>query len=242
MKASRRITIFFQKTLLKNRGPFFGQEGEDVIIYNLLKKDCSHDLSTIRYLDVGCGHPLWLNNTYILYKYGAKGWCIDANGSFEILYKIFRNRDSFIKACVGPKDKDVVTFYQTYNRERATAILSSYKICLDQKIRLKRKNKMPMSSLNFLIKKYVGSTHIDLLNLDVEGLENAVLKSVNFNTFHPTIVCVEVVDYTNGYNHHETLSIIDYMKEFGYILCFNTIVNLIFVDEEYWNSRRYIHK
>ena len=36
-------------------------------------------IPTPRYLDVGTGHPCVMNNTYLFYRAGAKGVCVEPN-------------------------------------------------------------------------------------------------------------------------------------------------------------------
>lgn len=236
----RKIIVFLQKTFSKNRGHMYGQEGEDVIIYNLLKNNCKHELNHIRYLDVGCGHPTWLNNTYLLYKNGAKGWCIDANSFYSSHYKLLRHRDFFICACVGGQKSDRVIFYQTYNKDRATADLSSYELCNMQNIKLKKEKMMPILLLSDIIKQYIGDTYIDFFNIDVEGLEFDILKSLDLHSFHPAVICIEVIDVLTGYNKKESEFLVDYMNNYNYKLFLNTLVNYIFVDNDFLKNRSFI--
>ena len=45
------------------------------------------------YVDVGCQHPIWNNNTYLLFKRGWGGVNIDLDQSNINLFKIARPKD-----------------------------------------------------------------------------------------------------------------------------------------------------
>ena len=43
---------------------------------------------------------------------------------------------------------------------------------------------------------------IDFLNIDVEGVELNVLKSLNFKKYDPKLICIEIHNHEEMYNHN----------------------------------------
>ena len=70
--------------------------GEDLLVADLALKIASE----IRFVDVGCAHPIFDNNTYYLYKKGHKGINVDARAELGKLYRRYRRRDKFLNRVV----------------------------------------------------------------------------------------------------------------------------------------------
>ena len=51
----------------------------------------------------------------------------------------------------------------------------------------------------------------DFLNIDVEGMDLKVLKSINLNFYEPKLICIEVL------NSKQLDDLKKYLKKFGYI-------------------------
>ena len=75
----------------------FAQQGEDLILYNLL----CHDLQILApsYLDIGAGDPVLSNNTYALYLTGSRGVLVEPNP--EMVRKIRAVRPGDVVAACG---------------------------------------------------------------------------------------------------------------------------------------------
>ena len=54
----------------------YSQAGEDLILKYLFE---SKGLSTPTYLDIGTNHPYLNNNTYLFYRNGSRGVCVEAD-------------------------------------------------------------------------------------------------------------------------------------------------------------------
>lgn len=232
----RKWVISIQKFITKYRGVYYGQEGEDLIIYNLLKSKAHAGVHHIKYLDIGCGDPRWINNTYLLYRMGASGWCIDANNAYKSQYKRWRKRDFFLPICVGPYSGHNVDFYLTHNKDRSTADTKGIVYLKEQNIKIDKIINVPTLSINCIL-DIIKCSDIDFLNIDIEGLDFSVLLSIDYNVFRPRVICVEAINLLTGYNSQDVKYVIDRMNDNGYMLVINTIVNLIFIDNSYAKER-----
>ena len=170
--------------------------GEDKFIKNYFKKKSSGF-----YIDAGCYHPLDGNNTHLLYKKGWNGINFDINFYSIKLFNFLRDRDVNINSGISCK-KDKLTMY--YRKEINMLNTLDPKIA---KIRFKngyKKRSIKVNTLNFFMSKYFKNLKkIDFINIDVEGSEMDVLKSLNFKFHKPQLICVEIHNTTkiNGVNY-----------------------------------------
>ena len=72
----RNLKFFFKSSQSQ-----FGEDKKIIKLFHKNKKGI--------YLDVGCFHPIRLNNTYLMYKLGWKGINIDLNTRAAILIVLF---------------------------------------------------------------------------------------------------------------------------------------------------------
>ena len=183
----------------------YSQYGEDLILRPLLKGDSGF------YVDVGCYHPVLYSNTYKLYTQGWKGIVIDPNSHLKKLFSIFRPRDTFVHAGVGVSSEQTYFefsdgAYNTFDAQVAdgykkkTTLIASY----PAKIR-------PLSEI------LAGIEHIDLLNVDVEGMDLEVLKSYDWKVM-PKVIVIEALPGSPAY---------EYLSEKGYVLVGLTELNSI---------------
>jgi FkbM family methyltransferase len=167
--------------LLLGRGvqKSYSQNGEDLLLRPFLPVKDGF------YVDVGCYHPILYSNTYKYYRQGWSGIVIDPNLRLKALFSLFRSRDTFVHSGIGPVSEEREYFefsdgaYNTFDPinakayEKRTRLVASY----PAKIR-------PLSEI------LADCTTIDLLNIDVEGMDLEVLQSYDWKIF-PRVIIVE---------------------------------------------------
>ena len=167
--------------------------GEDLFIQNYFKNKPKGF-----YIDVGCYHPLQGNNTHLLYKNGWSGINFDINHYSIKLFDFLRKRDLNIHSGISRKKNKLTMYYR-----KEINMLNT----LDEKIAkihfrngYKKKN-IQVNTLNFFIsKKFKKLNRIDFINIDVEGYELDALKSLNFSTYKPQLICIEIHNIKNMYD------------------------------------------
>ena len=173
---------------------------EDLFIQNYFKNK-----SKGFYIDVGCYHPLDGNNTNLLHKKGWNGINLDINFYSIELFNFLRKKDVNIHSGISRK-KDELTMY--YRKEINMLNTLDEKIA---KIHFRNgfnKKNVQVNTLNFFISRYFKKLKkIDFLNIDVEGVELNVLKSLNFKQYKPQLICVEIHNSKNMYDTNY-----DYLK------------------------------
>lgn len=136
------------------------------------------------YVDVGCHHPLRLNNCHILYKNGQRGINIDISEFSIKLFNIVRKNDINVNKAVSLKQEKVKFYYDK---------LFSLYISLNKKKELNKFREIISDTLtNIIDQTRYKNKKIDFLSIDAEGKDFEVLKSLDFKRYEPKYICVEI--------------------------------------------------
>ena len=185
MRILKYLIIFFKSFTHKKISYSYG--GIDAIIKYIFKGKKNGF-----YVDVGCGHPIKHNNTYLLNMRGWNGMNIDLDKSNIDLFDIVRPKDENICAAVSDGKKEVDLFF--YHAKSSLNTISK-KNSDYQKAKVSSIKKIQTNSLNNIIENSrFKNFQIDFLSIDVEGSEYDVLKIFNFKKFKPKVIVVEFLD------------------------------------------------
>ena len=183
------------------------------------------------YLDLGCFHPVRQNNTYLFYKLGWKGINVDLNPLTIELFNIARPNDINICAAISGKKGSKYLFFD-HELSSLNTISKNHTLFLKEafnKSNLK-KRRIKTDTLNNILKKN-RINKIDFMNIDIEGNELEVLKTINFNKLDIKVICIEIVNY-EFYSNKIKINkkkIFNILKKNNYRLKFKTSVNYIFI-------------
>ena len=167
--------------------PCYSQWGEDIVLETLLR-----ERERGVYVDVGCFHPRRFSNTYALYRRGWSGVNIDASPLKIRLFDALRPRDRNVLAAVTESRREVTLFkfgeYSVLDTlDEATA--KEWSALTQRRYEEQTIQGLP---LNDILAETLKGQRIDLLNVDVEGHELAVLESFDFAAYQPAVLVVEV--------------------------------------------------
>jgi hypothetical protein len=87
---------------------------------------------------------------------------------------------------------------------------------------------MPLVNINRVIAEHFGGAAPDFLSIDIEGMDFAVMKTLDYTRFRPKLICIETVITATMKHNPETLAL---MAEKGYELRGMTHPNTLFVDK-----------
>ena len=76
-----------------------------------------------------------------------------------------------------------------------------------------------------------------MLSLDVEGLDEQILKSINYKNYSPKVICVETISFSTKGRGVKNDGMIQFLKENGYMVYADTNINTLFVLENLWQKR-----
>ena len=167
--------VFIRYRFFKRNKKSFSQFGEDLFISDFFsnKKDG-------KYVDLGAFHPMRLSNTYLLFKKGWSGTNVDLNPITIDLFNIARKEDKNICCLLADKDNILKNVY--YEDWSAASSLTSNE-------NLKNKKQMKTRTFESLIDK-----NFDFLNIDLEGHDYEILKTIDFKKFSPKLICIEILE------------------------------------------------
>ena len=185
MNILKFLSIFLKSFTTKKISYSYG--GVDSLVANIFK-----DNNDGFYVDIGCGHPIKNNNTYLLNKRGWKGINIDLDEENIDLFNIYRKKDENINIAVSNDNKEVDLYF--YHSKSAINTISK-EAANYQKAKVSSVKKVKSKTLNeILINSKFKDIQIDFLSIDVEGSELLVLKNFDFKKYSPKVIVVEYLD------------------------------------------------
>ncbi len=208
--------------LLLRRGvrSSYGQFGEDAILQTLLKARRGF------FVDVGAFDPVLYSNTYALYRRGWSGIVVDPNAALRPLYRIFRHRDTFVCAAIGETGEG--TYFRFKDGAYNTCSTEEAKKWQEERgLTLLSTQSVPFRSLRSIVKEY-GIEKIDLMNIDVEGMDLTVLRSHDW-TVRPRVIAVEDSEFDPDAPARSP--VYSFLRDKGYRLKGFARLTLVFVAE-----------
>lgn len=209
----------------------YSQSGEDIIVDFLL--DIISDKTTRSYLDIGANHPFHLSNTALLYQNGGHGVLVEPDPYFAKLLRKKRPRDLVIESGVHFSGGQVADFYvmdsptlNTFSEEEMLRY-----VAMGHK--LTNTIKISLLDINSILKS---AGELDFLNIDIEGLDFAVLQMIDWKKYRPKCVCVETIPYEMNKEPEKLNEVISLMQGNDYFLYADTFLNSIFVDKYQWKN------
>jgi len=205
----------------------FAQQGEDLILYNLLHHELK--LETPTYLDIGAGDPVLSNNTYALYCTGSRGVLVEPNPMLVEKLKAVRPGDVVVAAGIGVKATTEADYYvirgrwplNTFSRDDVAELRRQSTEDPVEKV-----IKIPLMQINRLIADHFQHAP-DLLSIDIEGMDLAVLRSLDYRAHRPAAICAET---KKPWMSHDRTPIARLLRPKGYVACAGSLYNTIFVD------------
>ena len=203
----------------------FAQFGEDLVATGLL---ASIGVEKPTYMDVGAYEPIRSNNTYAFYRTGARGLLVEPNVALTSKLQRKRTGDTVLVAGIGIDDSPAADYYvlsddelNTFDKDQAE------RLTRETTTKLLKVVKMPLVNINRAMAEHFGGAAPDFLSIDIEGLDFAVLKTLDFARFRPKVICIETLITATFKHNPETLAL---MAEKGYELRGMTHANTLFVD------------
>jgi len=210
----------------------FAQTGEDLII-SLAFGLFGIPITEVYYLDLGACHPINCSNTYRFYSQGARGVLVEANPALIADLKLYRNGDVVLNKCISDKKNETIPFYilesphyswSTSDKSRADE--------LQKETTLVSTIDVTSVTIMEIFDRYF--SHVpELLCIDIEGKEEEILCSIDFEKCRPAVIVCEMIPFkthlfrTIGYKNEGIMRI---MTEKDYSEFAFTGVNSIFVD------------
>ncbi len=212
--------------------PSFSQAGEDMILRNLFSK-----IQDGFYIDVGAYHPTAGSNTYYLHRFrGWRGINIEPNPEQINLFEKVRPSD--INLNIGISTKSVKLNYYILKKESST--MNSFSLDFLKKIgqenSIEKIIEVQTYPLQYVLEEHLSKNKcIDLLDIDVEGLDLEVLQSNDWDKYRPKSIVIEID--VDGF---ETNPVDKFLRNLGYkIVAMTPVSTQINMSCVYFDSELY---
>ena len=163
----------------------FSTNYEDVTLRRLF-----HNRTEGFFVDVGAQHPILGNDFYGLYAQGWTGINIDPNPAYFDLLQKYRPRDRNLQLALSDIAGQDLAFFEVSDTGLSTCDEAQAEACRARG-HVVRRHEVHSSTLRDVFEA-AGAPRIDVLKVDVEGLEEQVLLGNNWERYRPSIVMVEV--------------------------------------------------
>jgi len=212
----------------------YSQSGEDLIvrfIFNELQ------IPKPGYLDVGAHHPFYLSNTALFYEKGCRGINVEPDPELFNNFTRYRKDDKNLNIGIGDHDGEA-NFYiissptlNTFSKQEAEAYKNEGDYTITKTV------KTPVRTLKRIIDEHANGAFPQYLNLDAEGIDELIVKSIDYSHNYPLVMCIETISFSTSGNGIKNTALIDYVKGNGYMVYADTYINTIFVREEAFRKK-----
>ncbi len=202
----------------------YAQNLEDVILWRALK-----DVDGGFYIDAGAAWPEIDSVTKSFYDRGWRGINIEPNPSFQKKLRHERPRDINVEKALGDRE-GTPQIYILENTGLST---------MDATIAKKHRNiahteplTVQVTTLNQVWKEHVPQGQaVHFLKLDIEGLEEQVIREFNWEQHRPWIVVVEATEPMSHTPAHKSWEKV--LIEKNYLLVYNDGLNRFYLAQEH---------
>jgi len=207
------------------------QAGEDRIVNYLFK---SRKIDRIKYIDIGANHPVKGNNTYLFYLKGSRGVLVEPDIKFHKNLIQTRPDDILIKKGIGIKEEENVVLYlfddgslNTLSKIQARERQKSGQSIIEE-------HEIGLVTIEKIIEQNFKDQLPELVSLDIEGMDLAIIESHNFNKYPVPVWIIETCSYSENHIKEKISDIIDKMEDKGYFVFGDTYINTIFVNKKWF--------
>ena len=209
------------------------QYGEDALVAANL-----HPERTGFYVDVGSYHPWRFSNTYKLYLRGWRGIAIEPHPDAAREFRKTRPHDIYVGCGIGAVAAKQ-TFYQF-----ADAKLNTFSA--DQAREFERRGDPIIATtdvacrrLEDVLNEHASGHEIDLLSVDCEGYDLAVLQSNDWVRWRPGVILIEDYDQYKAIRHRSAWSeTAEYLYTLNYAIIGQSGFSFVYADTQLLQQTR----
>lgn len=207
----------------------YSQCGEDLIVryvFDFLK------IPFPTYLDIGAHHPQFLNNTFLFYQQGARGVNIEPDPTLFQAFPKQRSRDTNLNIGISDHEGELPFYVMSVPTLNTFSAAEAHATEAQGSVKIKKVFPVKVRPVNVVLQETLLDTPLDYLSIDVEGLDFAILNSMDFTRWRPKVICAETITYSETNQGEKIPKIAGLLHELGYETYADTHINTIFVDSK----------
>lgn len=186
----------------------FSQVGEDLILANYFEQI---GLERGVYVDIGAFHPTWLSNTHLLHRRGWRGYAIDIDSYKVKAFSLLRG--ARCQAVLGAVAAQGGGSVEVYRFKRLWSEIDTLSKAFAERVRARRgfgfsTAQVPLIDVGEFFARL---ERVDLINIDIEGMDEEVLMNIDLGRLRPKVVVFEDNDHWGG-----SEQVRNYLSSHGY--------------------------
>ncbi len=204
----------------------YSEDGEDMVL-NAFYEDKNNYKGF--YIDIGAHHPKHISNTQFFYERGWHGINIDATPNSMKIFNKIRKNDINLEIAISDKAEELT--YYIFECSGVNGFdLDTINLNMSKGHKIKQKIKIQAYTINEILDKYLPENqHIDFIDIDIEGAEEKILGTFNFEKYAPDYFLIEELKYKYiDFHEHLNSPIYKLLKEKGYIVVAKTYRTVIY--------------
>jgi FkbM family methyltransferase len=200
----------------------WSQFGEDIQVIDIFRSRIGVETSGF-FVDIGAFHPGQLSNTFALYLQGWRGINVDPIKESIQFFNKYRGSDTNINMAVRNYIGETSIYRGLYSGESSVLSEWDFGHVEERKVRC--------TTMNALLEEHLPKDiNIDLLSIDVEGVEDEVFAEFDLEKYRPKVILVEI--HADSILEVLESAIYQYLTTAGYVYKSQCSVTSIFVDSK----------
>ena len=102
---------------------------------------------------------------------------------------------------------------------------------------IKSVEKINVRALSNVLNEFSNGIFPQFLSLDAEGIDELIIKQIDFDKNFPIVICIETISFSTSGNGVKNIELIKLIESKGYINYADTNINTIFVREIFWKKK-----
>jgi FkbM family methyltransferase len=181
------------------------------------------------YLDVGAGHPVYDNVSFLFYLAGWRGISVEPNPALAALERAVRPRDLLYEGLAGAAPGEATLYLQREFHGLSTTVLEHARTAEQELGQSAEPLTRAVTTLAALCAVHAPSS-FEFMKIDVEGAETEVLRGFDFDRFRPKVIVIEAykpITMEPAYGEWEPL-----LADHGYVTAWDDTLNRYYVARE----------
>ena len=204
----------------------YSQEGEDMVLVAIFG-----DSYQGIYVDIGAHHPLRWSNTKKLAERGWWGLDVDPLPGVAEKFRKHRPRDVVIQAAIDIGCHDQLAYWM-FDEPRWNCLSPTEPVAYKDgtPVRPSSHATVPVISSEDALDR-AGLDRVDLINIDIEGGEEHILRHWPWERYTPKAICVEVVGKPAAEVAETGLT--RFLAQRGMVFASQLVCSVIYVEREF---------
>jgi FkbM family methyltransferase len=145
------------------------------------------------YIDIGSGHPVYDNVSFVFYLRGWRGITVEPNPWLSRLTRAVRPRDRHVEGVVGAAAGQMTFYVVDDYHGFSTTIAAHAEQARTEYGKASQAMTVPVVTLAQLCREQQVPATFDFLKVDVEGAEPDVLLNGDWRAYRPKVIVVEAL-------------------------------------------------